>query len=148
MWSEPADVYVVTANATIRSDGALVMGRGAALDAWRLYPGCNKVFGQKLTAHFARNGLKKEPYGVIIHSGQTKPDLAIFQVKWHYSEMAQLDLIEHSLTCLNGLANTVWKHAKISLNFPGIGNGGLPRIDVYCLIHDLPDNVSIWELPK
>lgn len=33
-------VYIVTTNSTIRKDGALVMGRGAALEATQSYPGC------------------------------------------------------------------------------------------------------------
>jgi len=37
--------------------------------------------------------------------------------------------------------------AQIHLNFPGIGNGGLPRTQVFPLLQPLPGNVTIWEYP-
>jgi hypothetical protein len=37
------------------------------------------------------------------------------------------------------------KGNKIAMNFPGIGWGGLNRLEVLPIISSLPDNVEIWE---
>lgn len=152
MWKYQADCVIITANATLRTDGCLVMGRGAAYQAWQKFPGCNKVFGRLIKRHLddcAASHLTGVPYGVIMHPNQVNPMLGILQVKWHYSKPAELDLIEYSVGRLAEVATSIRFRSKlIFLNFPGIGNGGLKRTDVLPLIEILPHNVNVWELPE
>jgi len=138
MWTDStADFKLFTANATVRKDGALVMGRGCALEAQQLFPGCNKVFG----------GIIKEYdgniYGVILH-----PELPLgaFQVKWHFKDYAQLELIEYSVKMLSSMA-LAQPDKTFAVNFPGIGYGRLDRSVVLKVIEGLPENVEVWEKP-
>lgn len=50
MWTayEPADLFLITTNSTIRPDGALVMGRGIARQARDRFPGLAEVLGQHI----------------------------------------------------------------------------------------------------
>src|SRR5882762_4864629 len=120
MFAHSADVVLVTTNADVRLDGSLVMGRGAARTMAANFKGCAKIFGRMV------QGAGIEPYGVKVISDQ-RPIIGIFQVKYHFHQKASLRLIERSTMMLSGLAEITWKDYEISLNFPGIGNGGLRR---------------------
>lgn len=140
-----ADVVLFTGNATLRKDGCLVMGRGAAKAVLEHYPNCNRAFGSLIAYHYRvtdGNGW----YGVLIHPDRHSPILGVFQVKDAYWDTAKLSMIAASVDILKRLTETDWKHKRIALNFPGIGNGGLRREDVYPLLLRLPDNVEIYEL--
>ena len=143
MWDSGADVICVTGNDTIRSDGAVVMGRGAALECQMKYPGINLEFGKLIRAWHKEHG-PYEPYGVVVVDNCLT--LGLFQVKWNFKDAAVLDLIRNSCTCLMTLAMTDYRNASIAVNFPGIGWGKLKRKDVLpILISHLPDNVEVWE---
>ncbi len=47
MWTayEPADLFLITTNSTIRRDGALVMGRGIARQAKERFPDLDVTLG-------------------------------------------------------------------------------------------------------
>jgi hypothetical protein len=132
LWT-PAEntIYIVTTNATIRKDGALVMGRGAALEATKRYPGiayeCGKII--------CNSG---STYGVL----RIRPDFYIFQVKRHWAEPADLELIKGSALRLQFIATSI-PNKNFRMNYPGIGNGRLKREDVQPLLKTLPDNVII-----
>lgn len=138
------DVILVTTNSTVRRDGRLVMGRGAALQAVQLYPGCDLAFGSLVSNYKRVHG--QEDYGVLVHPDRSRPALGIFQVKYFWGDLARLDLITLSAQRLRALAENEWKHLRVYLNFPGIGNGGLSAKEVMPRIRDLPNNVTVWRL--
>lgn len=150
MWSayDNADLFLITTNATIKRNGALVMGRGIARQAFDRFPGLDAVLGKQILnvcgtpSALPRSG--QGEYGLLVSSRWPKAKLGAFQVKWHYSQPASLDLIRCSTAML-----CAWcadhPAAHIALNFPGIGNGSLHREDVLPIIAQLPDQVTIWE---
>ncbi len=143
MWQDSkADAILFTANSTVRKDGALVMGRGAAEQAQIRFPGCNMMFG-KLIQKTGPN------YGVILlpRGHQDHRFLGAFQVKYHFSDKADIDLIDYSCGMLGLLANILMPGIRYAVNFPGIGWGRLKREDVLPVISKLPDNVEVWEEP-
>jgi len=143
---ECPDILLVTANAGTNKKGALIMGRGAALQAKSIFPGIDLTFGRLVSYHLLLEGPKPKPYGVIVAPTQTKPGIiGIFQVKWRFNTPASLELIRFSCETLRRKATGIWKGKTIWLNFPGIGNGQLLKDQVWPLISGLPDNVTIWE---
>lgn len=147
MFNSHPDVFIVTTNAYIRTDGALVMGRGAAAEATQRFSRCNYIFGDLVKRHNTKNGIRI-PYGVIVHPYLNNPKLAIFQVKHHYRDLGNLEIIKRSTAELMFLAQTAWSKLTIAMNFPGTGNGYLNRRDVLPIIEDLPNNVEIWEYDR
>ena len=133
-------VVLVTTNSAVKISGELVMGKGAALEAQRHAPGIAADFGQTVMSACGAGGF----YGVIFST--SSPRLGAFQVKWHWSQDANINLIQASTAMLKVIA--MMSHGKrFNLNFPGIGYGGLKRGRVLSIIKDLPDNVAVWELP-
>jgi len=146
MFQHKADVLLVTANSYVTHNGVLVMGRGAAKQANDLYQ-CAEHFGWLVNDTIGHKA--RQRYGVIMGDpGCYNPEcpywLGIFQVKYHWRDEADLKLIEYSALKLTQLA--IPDEFKISLNFPGIGNGRLRREDVLPLLEGLPGNVTVWEL--
>lgn len=140
MWSayDAADLFCITTNSFVNRAGALVMGRGIAAQARDRFPGLDKRLGREI---LSRCGLLGAYY--MIFDPATK--IAAFQVKYHFAETADLELIYRSIGKL--LANSPRFHA-IHLNFPGIGNGHLARGSVLPMLEVLPDNIHIWEMRK
>jgi hypothetical protein len=131
LWSElgKADLVLVTANSYITRDDRLTMGCGAALEMKERFPGIDKLFGEMLR----RAGLHLDKYGVAVVSHGGSPiaplgtDLGLFQVKQHFMDQAQLDLISSSCHDLRVIAGD---YRRIAMNFPGIGAGRLSRENV------------------
>jgi hypothetical protein len=154
MFDHPASLILVTTNSYVRSNGTLVMGRGAAAELRRHYPEAESVFGAKVQ-NVAGLGIYIT-YGVLIspcpicqvdhdpkvHMMGLKPRYGIFQVKYHWGKPAVPELIQYSVAKLMTLAP---QYESISLNYPAIGNGGLSKDTVWPLIKGLPDNVTVWE---
>lgn len=144
LWDElgKADLLLVSGNATVKRNGELVMGRGAAREAAQRFPGLALDMGQRI-----RNigGYFRQParYGVLLASDAfgTKPRLGLFQAKWHWRDDASPYLIECSAVHLIGMARNF---VRIVLNYPGIGNGRLRVEDVEPIVAALPDNVFIY----
>jgi len=127
-----ADIFIFTGNSYVRKDGALVMGRGLALDIRDKIPELAYILGDRI---------KESPkYGLIIEEDL---GLGVFQVKYHFSDNADLDLIRFSCGILSEYANT-HLDKKIHMNYPGIGYGHLSRESVEPIIRELPDNVHVW----
>ncbi len=165
MWDSKADLICVTGNATIRKDGCLVMGRGAALECMTRYPGINKEFGDLIARHSHRNATQARmlgenvPYGVLLSRRKhrnpgcgTVATLGLFQVKWHFRGDAEPGLIQVSVEYLTEIANSYEINGKtkrdglrIAVNMPGVGYGHLHRKVVMPLLKPLPDNVEVWE---
>lgn len=132
--NDPANVYLFTGNSYIKRNGALVMGRGAALEVRDMYPGIDRQLGQQIT-HLGF-------YGLLIGSTM-KPNIGIFQVKYRYNDKAQLELIERSVAALDQYALAFG--TAIHMNYPGVGNGGLLATDVAPLLASLPNNVFLYK---
>jgi len=130
-------VLLCTTNAALTHERKLVMGRGAAEEFKRYFPGCDAQFGL-MVSKLGSN------YGVLVYQYQFQIAIGAFQVKCHWLEAATLSLIVASTSILDRLAREVWSNWEIRLNFPGIGNGGLDIKDVKPLLLGLPDNVTIW----
>ena len=133
------DILLVTCNSYIRTDGALVMGRGAAKEMRDSIKGIDKIFGDVVLRKYGNLG----KYGVILVVSQ-KRGLGVFQVKHHFKDKASLDLIKFSVKELIYHAERLGSHI-FHLNFPGIGNGRLNKKEVLPLLTNLPDNVIVWE---
>lgn len=144
-----ADIILFTANSTLDRLGHLVMGKGAALDAKLKYPGIADEMGRlilefyessaplwKNTSTYSVGGTK---YGVILAEFRSKPTIGAFQSKYFWGDTSSLELIDFSVQKVKLLSG------KVALNFPGIGHGGLDRVDVLPILQQLPDTVEVWE---
>jgi hypothetical protein len=143
MWSayDEADLFLLTANATIKRNGALVMGRGIARQARNRFRGLDEALGQQIL-HICGN---KGKYGLLVSPRWPAAKLGAFQVKRHYAQPASPTLILHSVTLLTAWCAAHPDITGIHLNFPGIGNGKLLRSEVLPMVQQLPDAVTIWE---
>ena len=114
----PNEMVIVTANASVKVNGELVMGRGAAKTATTLIPGLAKECGRWVKD-------AGEFYGFL----PVFDDLGLFQVKHHWFDRADISLIGKS--CLS-LAEYMREFPVLTynLNFPGVGNGGMSVMEV------------------
>ena len=128
------DHFIITTNAIVKRNGALVMGAGIAKQVRDNNRDVDKACGKAILD----SGLRS--YGLLLNvSGH----LGLFQVKHHFAEAAKLDLIQFSMEKLR--ARAIRKHKETyALNFPGIGNGKLNYNQVKPIIDQLPDNVQVW----
>lgn len=143
------DVILVTTNSYINKLGALVMGRGAALEMKTIYPGIEKYFGKKVLENFSLPPTatgQMGRYGVVLKENNVGPQdyLGIFQVKYNFRDEADLGLIEYSTEKLKFLIDDGFINLDISMNFPGIGFGQLSARKVLPIIEKLPDNVMVY----
>lgn len=143
------DIFLFTANATVKSDCSLVMGRGLAQQVRDHIPGIDLEIGTRiLTGRRYRKygqyfGITVE-YLLVIVPFQHPPAVGAFQVKGYYSDPATLELIVGATQALTDLALS-FTDKRFDMNFPGIGAGRLERDAVLPIISHLPDNVHIWE---
>lgn len=143
IFSSQDDYVFVTTNSFVKKDGRLVMGRGAAFQLAELRPDIPKLFGEavlSLCGHLGKYGIiwELQPYGAF------SPTYGAFQVKYNWSDKADLDLIKFSTELLSNYLDGILKGYTVSLNCPGIGAGGLDYKDVYPIIKELPDSVTIY----
>jgi hypothetical protein len=136
MWSvfDEVDYFVITTNAIIKRNGAVVMGAGIAKQMRDKYPGIDVEIGKRIKAECGSGG----EYGLLLGN-----KVGAFQVKHHYKDMANLYLIKMAATSLEQEARAN-PDKTYALNYPGIGNGGLAPWAVAPLLQNLPDNVQIW----
>lgn len=137
--TKDTDVLVVTANSFIKRNGELVMGRGFALQVKNRFPNVPFLLGEKI------KGRKK--YGFITVESETLPFIiGAFQVKYHFKDSADVELIKFSTKKLKEFTENN-PDKKIKMNFPGIGNGNLKNKyeEILEIISILPDNVEVWK---
>lgn len=146
MWSAypESDLFCLTTNAAVSAKGELVMGRGIALEAKQRFPALPRVAGTLLRDE----GLAGSAYGMLVLP-RLFERIALFQVKYHWREQANLELIDLSVDYLRGWVTDFraaeGRDPRVHLAFPGIGNGNLARETVLPLVETLPDCVTIWE---
>lgn len=137
LFNSRADVILVTGNSYIKTNGAVVMGRGAARRLKELCPGIDKRFGSTI--------LHLGTYGVRITERDWSRRWGLFQVKYNFSDKANLKLIEYSTDRLYEMAIPLMRRqVEIAMNFPGIGNGRLRYEEVLSVVSRLPDCVSLY----
>jgi hypothetical protein len=148
LWDSKDEVILVSGNSYIRKDGALVMGRGAALELKEKFPGIDIELGKEIRLVCRSQG----DYGFVLvdFPKDSKTTYGVFQVKNHYKDDANIQLISCSCDVLMDWIRFSWEQGgqliySISMNFPGIGYGGLKREWVLPIISKLPDNVTIYE---
>ena len=130
----------VTGNSTIKRDGGVVMGRGAAKQLRDWIPGIDKALGKKIREAGAQD------YNLVLVNYKPLDRLfGLIQVKHFFGDEAELDLIKTSMSRLKQLALQA-PNMQFNCNYPGIGNGHLTFEDVSEVIDDLslPDNVILW----
>lgn len=128
------DIFMITTNPIQRNDGAVVMGRGIALQAKERFPQLPYDFGYMLTRY-------KDNVGYIGNYDYQR--IYWFMVKDHWRNHASLEIITRSVERTKHLFEL--SDERVDLNFPGIGNGRLQRNDVLPILETLPDNIHVWE---
>lgn len=171
LWKHPGfpGVIVVTTNATITRVNRLVMGRGAALQARICIPGIDKECAHAIRSATRSIWSYPAPHGdmaqmayddacmrededqyhgvgyyfrVVREPTEDKVGFGIFQVKVHFRQHAELELIHRSASTLADYCHR-HKDTAIRMNYPGIGYGRLNRAEVEPLLASLPDNVTV-----
>jgi len=135
-----ASMIFVTTNAVIKRDGCLVMGRGAAAQAARLWSSLARRAGGRIIHSMIKYG------AITILRLKDERWAGIFQVKYHFKDPASLELIEHSCKGLAEIARLNPRRV-IRLNYPGIGLGQLSKEQVQPILEKHLgefDNVEIW----
>lgn len=143
MWSVfgETDLFLITTNPVVRKDGAVVMGRGIALQAKTRFPKLPFDFGSRLKKLEELKRVRKMgTIGVYEHQ-----PVGFFMVKDHFAQEAKLSIIQSSVRDLLVFLYDGPEDYRVDLNFPGIGNGRLSREEVLPIIEQLPDNVHVWE---
>jgi hypothetical protein len=138
-WETP-DIYLFTGNPIVKSNSAIVMGRGAAKQVRDTFPGIDQAFGAQII---------KQPDAHIMwvaRAGMTQGKstyLGWFKVKDHWQDDANISIIINSISLLARIAD---KHPEYNyhMNYPGIGNGKLQIDTVAPVLETLPDNVLIY----
>ena len=140
MWDawDSADLFLITTNGAIKRNGALVMGKGIALQAKQRFPGIDMALGKQVSEKYGE-------YFLLVSPDFPRKKFGCFQVKYDWQTKASLNLIEKSTNCLIDFLDNYGDDLRVHLNFPGIGAGKLDRQKVLNIIEKLPDNVTIWE---
>lgn len=146
MWDQfgKTDWFLITTNPVINAKGAVVMGRGIALEAAKRYPRLPYDMAERIKG---AEGVTISPvWNIGFYDGQR---VGYFMTKYHWKKDSDLGLIGQSVDSLADTLVTLKKAfgsaIRVDLNFPGIGNGKLSREDVLPIIERLPDNVHVWE---
>ena len=139
MWNmyEEADHFFITTNSYVKTNGCAVLGRGIALEAKNQYPTLSRKAGNAIEAYCGHHG----SYGILPN---VLGKIGLFQVKYGWSEAAQINLIIKSTNELGTLLRNNPDIKKVALNMPGIGNGKLNIRNVLPIVEILPDSVHIW----
>lgn len=147
---------LATGNATIKTNGALVMGRGAALGMKLRFPGIDLELGKGIQQYNKDN----KDYLLYRTRGKRWVGRAFYpgvlQVKHHYKDAAEPELIKKSLDwmvnrcrrarILNSIEENDTEQFLVAINYPGIGNGRLDISEVQDMVEELPDWVHVWTI--
>lgn len=146
MWKAPnSDVgfFCFTTNSFLRKDGKAVMGRGIAFQVAQRFPNIPVILGKKIN-HLVTYGIRQ--CGVY-KVNNVPVQMTAFQVKQHWKQPADLELIDYSTKLLARIA-THYPKKIVLLNYPGIGNGRLAQELVEPILEQLPNNVWVYKYKK
>lgn len=128
-------VLCISTNGIINRAGALVMGKGIALEAKRRYPGIDYKAGQFVSKH----GNNVCALGKWASHEFGSYEFVTFPVKTHWREAAKPELIKRSTEELEVVATQKgWQ--EIYIPHVGCANGGLLWKDVYPILNMLLDH--------
>ena len=139
MWSvfDQADLFLVTTNGVVNRSGKLVMGAGIAKRARDRFPGLDQALGAAAKAAGSPYGLLVSPHWFIPHGGSgPRARLGAFQTKDNWTEGLSPALIAFSACKLLAWCE-MHPTARVHLNMPGVGCGGLSREAVVPLLEPL-----------
>jgi len=117
LFDQDADAICLTTNGVVKENGRAVMGAGNALQARKIWPDIDKKLGRLLedggnNCHIIIYRRVKNPYYVVS-----------FPVKYHWRDLADLDLIRRSAHQLMDLVEEQgWQ--RVILPRPGCSCGG------------------------
>jgi len=132
------DVFIFTANSYLKTNGALVMGAGAAKAVRDIYRGIDIRLGVKIKNKCGHLG---EYY--FLWDRSTEYLIGALQVKHSYADKADMSLVLKSLDTLNRLGRDR-PNINFHCNFPAIGNGGLAYEDILPVLELMSDNIYIY----
>jgi hypothetical protein len=140
-------LIVVTTNSTLKNNGALVMGRGAALDLKNKVPDIDLEIGERILDF---SGVKHELYEECVYNfleirspyRHGKAGIGIFQVKKNFKASADLSLIATSCIGLKRWM-TLNPKVRVQMNFPGIGAGHLEYDNVLPVLRSFFKDVNL-----
>ena len=128
------EIFMFTANSTIRANGNLVMGAGCAKTVRDTYTGIDKQFGSKI--------FNLQEFNVTFVKWKEQW-VGAFQTKLHWQKESPLYLVEDGVEKLTRIANErpQW---VFHLPCPAVNHGGQSVDDVLPLLEQLPDNVIVY----
>lgn len=128
------NIYMFTANSTLRNNGKLVIGRGCAKSVRDIYDGIDKLFGDVIE-HNSVFGVK-----FVQHNQQW---IGAFQTKIDWQKDSPLDVVATSIAYLKRVAELRPEYT-FHLPCPAISNGGKSVDEILPMLECLPDNVIIY----
>lgn len=128
------EIYMFTANSTIRANGNLVMGAGCARSVRDFYQGIDKQFGEKI--------VHLQEFNVTFVKWKEQW-IGAFQTKLHWQKQSPMYLVRDSIDKLSRIANErpQW---IFHLPCPAVNHGGQSVDDILPLLEQLPDNVIVY----
>lgn len=144
LWNDKdAELVLITTNSYVTKGGNLVMGRGAALELKNKYPWMATYFGNEIMKTCGNLG----EYNLMLTLGRWQEFriYGAFQVKYHFKDRANLELISRSVNKLNDYIEKS-KIERVSMNYPGIGYGGRTEDEILPIIEKLSDKVKIYKI--
>ena len=126
-------IKIVNACSYLTVERTLYMGKGLARELKVMVLGIDEIFGRMVLD----NGGHLGRYGLLIYE-----KYGVFQVRSHYDERADLDLVTFGKDKLKAFAKETGY--LIHLEFPG-QMGELNKEEVKAILDDLPYNVYVWE---
>jgi hypothetical protein len=128
------EIFMFTANSTIRANGNLVMGAGCAKSVRDTYRGIDKLFGDKI--------VHLQEFNVTFVKWKEQW-IGAFQTKLHCQKQSPMHLVKDGVEKLTRIANErpQW---TFHLPCPAVNHGGQSVEDVLPLLEQLPDNVIVY----
>lgn len=121
LWDQTDDILCITTNGTVKKNGCGVMGAGCAKEAKIMFEGIDQTLGENIQ-RVGNNLSVLHRYERTDKEGEQF--IVSFPVKHHWSEKADLKLIEHSAYQLTTVMD-LFPFESAIVPRPGCGNGGL-----------------------
>lgn len=144
-----SDLFCITTNGKIGVRNNLIMGRGIAKGLRDLFPKIQYDAANNIRKFGNYIGSNVWEYGFLAFNNPylDKPnEFGLFQTKLDWTGKSKIVYIKNAVDNLLLYLDRRPEIQKVDLNYPGIGNGGLTKKDVFPIISRLPDIVTIWYL--
>lgn len=137
LWISRDSIILVSGNSFITKEDKLVMGKGAARQMKDRLPGIDLYLGNYIRNTCEHLGF----YGVALATNCAN---GVFQTKFHFKDNSKLEIIKQSVYVLNKFLEE-YPDFKVSMNYPGIGLGNLKEEQVYPIIVNLSNRITIYK---